>query len=135
MSSKSGTLIDQKFSIQERQGMKGLFTNRKIFEGETIIQIVGETLEHPTRTSVQIKSGKHIDVKAPAMYINHSCSGNIELKALEFVALKDIEPGEEITFNYNENEDELAHPFKCRKCNQQVKGKNFVAKYPCLAKN
>lgn len=115
--------------------MKGLYTNKRFLRGECIIPIQGEVLSRPSRTSVQVSPGKHIDVKAPAMYINHSCRGNITLKGTAFYALSDIEPGEELTFNYNENEDELDHPFVCRECNQQVKGKNFVSKYPCMAKN
>lgn len=58
----------------------------------------------------------------PARFLNHSCSPNAE--ALEFdgriwiVALRDIEAGEEITFNYNYDlEDYREHPCRCGAAN------------------
>jgi hypothetical protein len=54
----------------------------------------------------------------PARWINHSCEPNAETRILEdriwVVALRDIGPGEEITFNYNYDlEDYRDQPCAC----------------------
>jgi SET domain-containing protein len=54
----------------------------------------------------------------PARFLNHSCAPNAEAQLLEgriwIVALRDIQPGGEITFNYNYGlEDYREHPCRC----------------------
>ena len=55
----------------------------------------------------------------PARWLNHSCAPNCEALAEEdnsiwIVALRDIAPGEEITFNYGYDlENYREHPCKC----------------------
>lgn len=54
----------------------------------------------------------------PARLINHSCAPNAEAEYLDggiwIIALRDIQPGEEITFNYNYGlEDYREHPCHC----------------------
>jgi SET domain-containing protein len=55
----------------------------------------------------------------PARWLNHSCAPNCEALEEEdgsiwIVALRDITPGEEITFNYGYDlEDYREHPCKC----------------------
>jgi hypothetical protein len=54
----------------------------------------------------------------PARWINHSCEPNCETIDDEghmwVAALRDIQPGEELTFNYNYDlEDYKAHPCRC----------------------
>jgi SET domain-containing protein len=101
---------------------KGVFTLRKIAEGETIIQYRGEFIddaEIERRYPEKLDGENHTFVfeVAPnvnmdggvggnsARYINHSCEGNCE--AVEhngrilIEALRDIEAGEELTYDYN----------------------------------
>lgn len=54
----------------------------------------------------------------PARLLNHSCSPNAEAEMEEeriwIIAIRDIQPGEEITFNYNYDlEDYREHPCVC----------------------
>jgi SET domain-containing protein len=54
----------------------------------------------------------------PARLLNHSCSPNAEAQDIEgriwIVAVRDILPGEEITFNYNYDlVDYKEHPCRC----------------------
>jgi SET domain-containing protein len=54
----------------------------------------------------------------PARLLNHSCEPNCEAELDEdriwIVSLRDIAPGEEITFNYNYDlEDYREHPCRC----------------------
>ena len=43
--------------------------------------------------------------------MNHSFNPSCYIKDDNIVALHDIEPGTELTFNYNENEVDMACPF------------------------
>jgi SET domain-containing protein len=58
----------------------------------------------------------------PARLLNHSCSPNAEAEWVEeriwIVALRDIQAGEEVTFNYNYDlQDYEEHPCKCGSTN------------------
>jgi hypothetical protein len=46
-------------------------------------------------------------------FINHSCEPSTALRGSTLVALRDLAPGTEITFDYNTTEWELADPFPC----------------------
>jgi predicted O-methyltransferase YrrM len=60
--------------------------------------------------SMQVEPGlflcpdSHDEVSDIAVYMNHSCEPNVGIKnQISFVALRDIEPGEELTFDYAMN--------------------------------
>jgi hypothetical protein len=46
--------------------------------------------------------------------MNHDCDPTTAIRDRDVVALRDIAPGDGITFDYNTTEYELAEPFKCR---------------------
>lgn len=117
--------------IKENNGMKGLFAKATFQKNEVVTIIEGKNIPHATRTSVQIGINEHIDVKEPIMYINHKCDANITLKNNKFVAIRGIEVGEEITFDYNDSEEVLSNPFVCRDCGQKMKGRRFIEELPC----
>jgi SET domain-containing protein len=119
--------------VREEKGFKGLYATRAYKIGELVVEFDGEEVQSPTRTSVQVGE-KHYEVGYPVQYINHDCKSNIERKGKSFYAMRDIKPGDEILFNYLDNEWEMANPFDCRKCGQQVKGKKYVEEFPCLLK-
>jgi SET domain-containing protein len=60
-------------------------------------------------------------VKDGIQFTNHSCRPNSFMKVLdveksptiEFVALKPIQEGEQLTFDYNSTEWDMASPFRC----------------------
>lgn len=54
----------------------------------------------------------------PARFINHSCSPNCEAEFIDgriwIIAIRNIEPGEELTFNYGYDlESYKEHPCRC----------------------
>ncbi len=102
----------------------GVFTTIDIKKGDILFQLTGEILDHPTRTSVEIGKDKHIEDEIGG-HINHSCEPNTRVakKIQSFVSLRNIRQGEEITFDYNENETELAVPFVCECCGKKVLGR------------
>ena len=107
---------------------RGIFARRKIAQGETIerapVIVIPENqwpdLENSILCEYAFDWGEHDEQAAIALgYVsiyNHSYTPNAKLEQLmdelmmEIVALKDIEPDEEITINYNgdpENRDPL----------------------------
>jgi len=119
---------------------RGLFATTAIEAGTDIIQYVGEKIskEESTRRALEWeekarKTGAGLvyifelddewDLdgrrgRNPARYMNHSCDGNCEAINYEgeiwIVARKEIEAGEELTYDYGyDMEHFLDHPCEC----------------------
>jgi hypothetical protein len=105
--------------------MYGLFSTCSFSQGELVLKIEGEIVSQPSRTTIQIGPSQHVDVASPGKFINHSCNPNCKVENKQLIAIKNIAKGEEITFNYEESEDILAHPFICKDCGKWVGGKKF----------
>ena len=112
--------------------MLGLFSSSFYGKGEVVLKIRGPLLDHPVQSSIQIGPNKHVEVDAPAKFINHSCMPNTKVENEQIVAIKKISPGDEITFDYQGSEYELAVPFVCRDCGQWVKGMKYKGENVCL---
>jgi len=118
--------------VKEVNGMQGLFAVQRYKLNEILFEIKGEEMHYPTRTSIQINSNVHINVQSPLVFINHSCFPNIEIDQKNIKVIKPIEPGDEICFDYNRSEFDLANKFECITCGQWIKGANHAKDYPCL---
>ena len=108
----NGTLVIKEI----KDGMKGLFTKKRLVNGMKVLELDGNYFPYPTRTSIQI-GDQHLE-HYEGGYINHHCNPNTKVIIPNFtppflVAVKDIELGEEITFNYETTETELIAPFQC----------------------
>ena len=121
-----------KHLIVERDGFKSVHAAVPIGKRELILHLTGLWTPYPTRTSIQVGE-RHLESETGAC-INHNCYPNAEIIYIQtwiglggtgLVSLKEIDKGEEITFNYNATEDTLANPFKCRCCGKEIKGKNY----------
>ena len=97
-------------------------------------------LSKPTYLTVQTGIDTHITL-APTFlqYANHSCAPNafFDTTRMQFIALKAIEPGDEITFFYPSTEWNMQQPFICH-CNQNqclgsIRGAAYLS--PALLKN
>jgi hypothetical protein len=117
-------LFKPMFTLKEGIQGEGVFTTVTVPKGETLFEMSGEILDHPTRTSIQVGKNKHIEDDI-GIHINHSCAPNAKINRRKrtFISLRTIEAGEEITFDYNQNEDLMASPFICRCCNKMIRGK------------
>lgn len=109
----------------------GGFATTHIPAEATIIEYVGEKIdkqESARRCEANNPYIFHLDDKLdldgavdwnPARLLNHSCSPNCEAQMdddnrIWIMALRDIAPGEEITFNYGyDMEDWREHPCRC----------------------
>ena len=96
---------------------KGMLTVVKVDCGkdEVILVINGKDTIVRDRYTIQLESDLHVIPNENAgKYVNHSCSPNMEMNgSREFIALQDIKAGEEITFDYDSTEDDIAEPFDC----------------------
>ena len=93
--------------------------------GALIRQLVGQENDTPTRTSIQVGNGRHIEDDFGS-FVNHSCDPSAIIENGCLVALKQIDVGNEITFDYKKNEDILASPFLCWDCKKMITGKTTM---------
>ena len=102
---------------------RGLFTRRTCSQHDTVFVMRGELRYFASRSStdchryenwVGLGRDRWLDPEAPFVYLNHSCEPNLAICGeREFVALRDIEAGEELTFDYAITEDELHWRMTC----------------------
>ena len=110
-----------------KDGMKGLFTKKRFVNGTKVLELDGNYFPYPTRTSIQI-GDQHLE-HYEGGHVNHHCDPNTKVIVPNFtspflVATKNIEIGEEITFDYESTEEELASPFICECHGKLIVGRN-----------
>lgn len=109
---------------------RGMFARTGLRAGDRIIEYTGERISKEESMRLcnegnnyifQINDEFDLDGSVEsnlARFINHSCAPNAEAQLEEdrvwIVALRDVAPGEEITFNYGYDLDDYrAHPCRC----------------------
>lgn len=84
-----------------------------------------------TNHSFQVGWNTHVDLDAPARYINHSCDPNTGIRdneygGFDFVALREIASTEEITWDYETSEYVSIAVSECRcgaaRCRSVIRG-------------
>lgn len=136
--------VDEQSPIEVRNnnGFKGVFATEPIAQESVVFYLNGTITTQPTRYTIQLGPRKHLtfptirkindDLDYCWQYLNHSCEANGYMNTAEFTfrALRDIAPGEEITFNYLTTESEMAVPFNCTcgsaRCFGFIQGRNFL---------
>ena len=99
----------------------GVFAERAIVSGETILPVEGKqlslaevrTLEALESYPLQIGVRDFIDLEAPLRLVNHACEPNCYINEKALVALRDIQPGEELSFDYSLT---IGQPGWCMRC-------------------
>ena len=89
---------------------KGLILRKSVKKGEIVFTLSGKMLDHPTRESIHVGDNKHI-YDENGIFINHSFEPTVYIDGYNVVALIDLNDGDEITFNYNDNEINMANTF------------------------
>ncbi|HUX49151.1 MAG TPA: SET domain-containing protein [Spirochaetia bacterium] len=91
-------------------------------EPDTILfRLTGSVVAAPSRHSIQISQDRHLLPKPGVereyqwQYMNHACDPNVavDLAQMAFVSRRAIRVGEELAFNYNTTEWDMAEPFVC----------------------
>lgn len=97
--------------IKEKSpGFKSVYSTSTYKCGELVYSLTGLILDKPTRESIQTGINEHIEDMF-GMYMNHSFNCNTKVVDRTIVAIKHIDIGDEITFNYNDSETSMASPF------------------------
>ena len=98
-------------------GQQTLFALRSFREGEVISPFGAAFVsDKPSYLTVQTGNKEHIALHPYFLqHINHGCNPNcfFDTTAMQVVALRKIEGGEEFTFFYPSTEWDMASPFQC----------------------
>ncbi|MBD0389639.1 MAG: SET domain-containing protein [Nostoc sp. C3-bin3] len=131
----SGAKLDFHVTIQETAKGRGVFAKKKFAKGETVVVGI-PTEEVPERTiySFQMDFNLYVNLNEPAVVVNHSCDPNTGVKnnqfgGYNFVALGDIEAGEEITWDYETTEYESIAIHRCLCESLSCRGKTLGFKF------
>jgi uncharacterized membrane protein YeiB len=92
---------------------------RSFARGEVVFALDGRPVVQPTRFTIQVGPRAHLDPiserGSPWAYLNHGCEPNvaIDVTSRAIVAVRPIGAGDELRFDYNTTEWELAESFVC----------------------
>lgn len=111
-------------AILRADGSSRLVAQRAFREGEVILTLDGVLVTAPSRHSIQIGIGLHLekpaDVEGVAemdrylwRFLEHSCAPCAAFRGPELVAVRAIDPFEPVTFDYLTQEYDMASPFPC----------------------
>ena len=103
---------------------QGIFTEKAIKKGEKFYFIpLDKIVSVPTTSFAFIGNSRYVNDETVLNWLNHSCDSNsiLDISTSEpfLLASKDIEPGEEITCDYNQTEKggvEVVCKCKSKKC-------------------
>ncbi len=90
---------------------KGLFVKAFFPCGSTVFKLEGEVTEFPTKYTIRIGPSLHI-IDASGIFMNHSFAPSTAIVGDEVLALRDLCPGDELTFDYNASEVDMCCPFE-----------------------
>ena len=97
--------------IKTKNNLKGLYASKDFELNSKIHKLDGETRSKPTKITIEIGYKRHI-IDNYGMHMNHSFDPSCKIIDSYITSIKDIKKGDELTYNYDENETKLAHPFK-----------------------
>jgi hypothetical protein len=119
-----------KYAHRKETGGRCIIANEPIRKGEIVCYGDSSTINKPIKYSYQIDDNIHLIGPGG---LDHNCSKptcGIERETNNFIALRDIESGELLTYNYLSTEYEMNTPFKCLcgevKCFNQIKGFKYL---------
>lgn len=114
-----------------RADHRALRATGPVAAGEVILVAEGEVVDRTSRFTLQIGEAAHLappkrlDGPVDGLlwpYLNHSRRPNTRLDGRRLVAIEAIEAGDELTFDYNANEWDMASPFRCLESGEWVAG-------------
>lgn len=128
----NGVAVDYPFRVGRSRTGLGIFATAPIKKGKFIVEYVGPILSNKECETVENKYLFEVNArwtidgssrKNVARYINHSCRGNSDVyindKRIKIRAIKNIEPGQEITYDYGKDHFNAyikPHGCLCDKC-------------------
>jgi uncharacterized protein len=120
----------QGIEIRNCQFGKGIFAMKNFKIYDKILAISGRSinysdtldLDEKESYSLQIETNKYILLSEPSCYINHSCEPNVGIMSNTFVAIKEIEIGCEIFFEYSTSMLERSWSMDCKCGSHKCRG-------------
>jgi hypothetical protein len=117
-----------------------LYAVETIARDEVIVALSGPIVGHNTETSIQFGEGVYLDGNGDIDdFLNHSCepNGYVRFSDMSVRALRAIDAGEEITYDYNSTEFDMEEGFMCRcgaeRCLGLVRGFRYLDRQQRLA--
>jgi uncharacterized protein len=110
---------------------EGIISLASFRRDELLFKFAGVLLDEMTLFTLQLRPGMHLHDPFFMGKILHSCDPNMicDIEARTFTALRDIEPGEFLTMDYETTEDVLYRPFHCRcgsiNCRGYIEGREI----------
>lgn len=117
--------------VDAKRGL-GVLVLRNYAAGDVLFRMNGTLTEEMTQYTLQMDERWHLDDPDFAGRVLHSCDPNSRLDPTTrlFTALKDIEPGDLLTMDYDETEDVLYRAFPCscgaKRCRGTVAGRSVM---------
>ncbi len=116
-------------------GEKSLHASAFFDAGDIISEFTaGHIFNTPTYLTVQTGENKHITLDPEFLqYINHSCDPNVffDTTHMQLLALKEIQPGDELMFFYPSSEWEMTQNFDCfcgtKQCLHKIQGAAYLS--------
>ena len=134
--------LERHILVGRVNGEVRLVAAQTLAAGTCLFEIQGVRSRQKSRFSVQLDDDLHIEVDACASadellaqhywrFLNHGCDPNVVLRGAQVLALRDIGQHEEIVFDYETTEFEMAEPFQCScgasTCRGQIRGFKHLA--------
>lgn len=133
--------VPNSIEIKKSNSGNGLFAKSSIKKGSIIFHFDGKIGDdaHTNSESLQIDEDKFLESTLKFDdFLNHSCEPNcyIDWQNMNLIALRDIQIGEELSFDYNTAEYDLINmvencSFKCncgsKNCVGEVKGFRYLS--------
>lgn len=130
-----------KIKVSKKNNRFSVVALKNISKGEYILKLQGTISSVPDKYSIQIDAQKHLypfsedpqDESSFFRFLNHSCMSNsyFDIPNMALIALKNILPGEDVTFHYCTTEHEMAFPFQCLcgtvNCLKEIKGFRYLS--------
>ncbi len=121
---------------------RGIFARQPIKKGELVALWGGDVVdrahfeklgEHQKRQSAQAEEDLYLvsSKPGPGDFVNHSCDPNAGMDGqIAIVAMRDIQPGEEVTIDYAMVDGDPSDAFECLcgspKCRELVTGNDWM---------
>ena len=129
--------------LNPAKGGFGVYARERVYAGELLVVWGGSVVDYETLIklpaikqirSVQVEEDRYLvsnSTNDPADYFNHSCDPNAGLSGqIALVALRNIEPGEEVCFDYAMSDASPYDEFECEcgqpACRKRVSGKDWM---------
>ena len=100
---------------------------------EVVFYLGGRIVTAPTKYTLQLDAGRHLLADNELwQFMNHGCEPcvRIDVDTRQMIAIRDVARGEELTFNYNTTEWDMAAPFDCNcgdeNCTGRIRGFRYL---------